>query len=211
MKKSKNILKILTAVFAVIGLCVIALLCFIFIYIYINGSFPQRADSDSLTEPVSVQEESPENDAEDLESVQQSETAVEEASPTPVPTPTAPPPKTVESGSYNINGTDFWFSDSVINDTSGRLKISSLASEIDISEYAAAYYNTLFGTDNEIHAVVNFTTNTTSSISVLQDGMLSVSVHEYVPGEEHDAQTLFSGMMLEEYFVNIETGEVRTN
>lgn len=213
MKKTNKIFKILTIVFAAIGLCVIALLCFIFIYIYINGSFPQKADSDTPRDSAPVQEESPINDAEDSESVQLTEAATEEEFPTPAPTPTPTPipQKIVESGSYNINGTDFWFSDSVINDTSGRLKISSLASAIDITEYAVEYYNTLFSSDDEIHAVINFTTSTTSSISVLQDGMLDVAIHEYISGEEHDSQTLFSGRLLEEYFVNVETGEVKAN
>ena len=39
-------------------------------------------------------------------------------------------------------------------------------------------------------------------------GQLDVSVYEYVDGEEHDAKELYSGMLLSEYFVNMDTGEV---
>ena len=31
--------------------------------------------------------------------------------------------------------------------------------------------------------------------------MLDVTVYEYVDGEEHDADKLFSGMLLKQYFV----------
>ena len=35
-----------------------------------------------------------------------------------------------------------------------------------------------------------------------------VSVYEYVDKEEHDAKLLFSGMLLKEYHVNKDTGEI---
>ena len=37
---------------------------------------------------------------------------------------------------------------------------------------------------------------------------LDVSVYEYVDKEEHDAKLLFSGMLLKEYHVNKDTGEI---
>lgn len=43
---------------------------------------------------------------------------------------------------------------------------------------------------------MNFSLNTTSSISVLYNGILDVSIHEYINGEEHDAKALFGGMLL---------------
>ena len=58
-----------------------------------------------------------------------------------------------------------------------------------------------------MHAIVNFSLNTTTSISVLPDGTLDVSIHEYIDGEEHDAKALFGGMLLKEYFINPQTGE----
>ena len=82
-----------------------------------------------------------------------------------------------------------------------------MASSKDITEYATDYYNTLFSSDDEIHAIVNFSLNTTTSISVLPDGTLDVSIHEYIDGEEHDAKALFGGMLLKEYFINPQTGE----
>ncbi len=115
----------------------------------------------------------------------------------------------IQSGTYNINDVEFWFSDSVINDITGKWKLSSIASSIDITEYAIDYYNTLFSSDDEIHAIVNFSLNTTTSLSVLSDGILDVAIHEYIDGEEHDAKILFGGMLLAEYEININTGDIK--
>lgn len=47
----------------------------------------------------------------------------------------------------------------------------------------------------------------TTKISVMGN-LLDVSVYEYVDKEEHDAKLLFSGMLLKEYHVNKDTGEI---
>ena len=114
----------------------------------------------------------------------------------------------VKSGTYDINGESFYFSDSVRNDVTGRWRISTTTSSQDVTQYAIDYYNTLFSSDDEIHAIVNFTLNTTTSISILVNGTLHVAIHEYVDGEEHDAKELFNGMLLGEYSINIETGQI---
>lgn len=114
----------------------------------------------------------------------------------------------VKSGSYDIAGETFQFSDSVRNDVTGNWRLSLIASSKDATEYAINYYNTLFGSDDEIHAIINFSNNTTSKISVLYSGMLDVTIHEYTDNEEHDAKQLFGGTLLNEYWVNTETGEV---
>lgn len=38
--------------------------------------------------------------------------------------------------------------------------------------------------------------------------LLAASAYEYVDKEEHDAKFLFSGMLLKEYHVNIDNGEI---
>ncbi len=116
--------------------------------------------------------------------------------------------KTIASGSYDITGETFQFSDSIINDITGKWRLSLIASSKDTTEYAIDYYNTLFNSNDEIHAIVNFSKNTTTKISVLFDEMLDVTVYEYVDKEEHDANLLFSGMLLKEYWINIESGEI---
>lgn len=68
-------------------------------------------------------------------------------------------------------------------------------------------YKEYFKSDDEIHAIVSFNYKTTAKISVMGN-LLDVSVYEYVDKEEHDAKSLFSGMLLKEYHVNKDTGEI---
>lgn len=77
-----------------------------------------------------------------------------------------------------------------------------------MQDYALDYYKKYFKSDDEIHAIVNFNYNTTTKISVMGN-LLDVTVYEYVDKEEHDAKLLFSGMLLKEYHVNIDTGEIQ--
>lgn len=208
MKKKNQLLNILTAFLAAIGLCAAALVAFIIIYTGINGSFPSKSGSDLSQESDTVQAENSgnENFGASVLAMADGSESTESA-----PSPTTLPAVTIESGSYQVNGIEFWFSDSVINDETGKWKISTMSDMADITEYAAGYYQKLFSSDDEIHAIVNYAANTTGSISMQQDGTLNVSVYEHVDGEEHDAKSLFGGMLLAEYKINPETGEIQTN
>jgi len=95
----------------------------------------------------------------------------------------------------------------VRNDTTGNWRIATIAESIDITEYALSYYNKYFEDDKEVHAIVNFTYNTTTRISCLGD-RLNVTVHEYVKKEEHDAKLLYSGEVLKDYFVYLDNGDI---
>lgn len=96
----------------------------------------------------------------------------------------------------------------VPNDVTKNWRLARTYKEIDIVDYATDYYNTFFASDDEIHAIVNFTLNTTTKISVLVDGVLDVTVYEYVENEEFDAATLFSGMLLKEYLIYTNNGTI---
>jgi hypothetical protein len=100
-----------------------------------------------------------------------------------------------------------WFGD-VQNDVTGKWRLSEYASSDTQETFAVEYYNAFFESDDEIHAVINFTNNTTGKISKIMDDTLDVTIQEYVDGEEHDANELFSGMLLKEYWVTISTGEI---
>lgn len=106
----------------------------------------------------------------------------------------------------NSLDTKFTVSD-VRNDVTGKWKISVIAENIDIEEYALSYYQTYFTDDEQTHAIVNFNRNTTTRISCMGD-MLDVAIFEYVDKEEHDAKALFSGMLLKEYFIYIDNGDI---
>ena len=109
----------------------------------------------------------------------------------------------------NIRDLDSTFNVSdVRNDVTGKWRISSVAETFNIEEYALSYYNRYFTNDDQIHGIVNFNLRTTTCISVMGDTMLDVSVHEYLEDEEHDAALLFGGMLLKEYFIYLDNGDI---
>lgn len=112
-----------------------------------------------------------------------------------------------ESTDDNPLGFNVAFSDTYRNDVTGNWRLAEIAEDIHIEEYALDYYNSYFESDSEIHIVINFTLNTTTRISVMGN-LLDVSIMEYVDKEEHDAKLACSGMLLKEYHVNIDTGEI---
>lgn len=200
----KQILNLLTAFLGIIGCCSVILVCFIlFIYPKLDSNATNKESVSPIQNTVITLEDTPVvSDQIELQP-QTKETNLENFIPEK-----EYDSEPIKSGTYTIDDIEFWFSDSVINDTTGRWRISSIASSKDITEYAVDYYNTFFSSDDEIHAIVNFSLNTTTSISVPYDGTLDVAVHEYVSGEEHDANDLFGGMLLAEYFINLNTGEI---
>lgn len=116
--------------------------------------------------------------------------------------------KIVGISDKDIHDVDAAFSaNKVRNDITGNWKISTIANNIKMEEYALSYYKWKFRDDEEIHAIVNFNYKTTTQISVMGD-MLDVTVFEYVDGEEHDANILFSGMLLQEYSVYLDNGDI---
>lgn len=118
----------------------------------------------------------------------------------------AEPESAVNTEASPLDGIKFSVS-KVRNDNTGNWRISLIAENIDMSEYALDYYKQYFTDDSEIHFIVNFNYNTTTKIMNM-GGQLDVTVQDYVPKEEHDANTLGSGTVLAEYFVDKETGEV---
>lgn len=118
----------------------------------------------------------------------------------------APESESISAESSPLDGINFR-ADKVRNDATGNWRISCIAENIDMSEYALDYYKQYFTDDSEIHFIVNFNYNTTTKIMNV-GGDLDVTVQEYVSKEEHDAKLLGSGSVLAEYFVNKETGEI---
>lgn len=108
----------------------------------------------------------------------------------------------------NIEDVDAHFSVSnARNDVTGRWRISTIAEPILIEEYALSYYENYFSDDNEVHVIVNFTYNTSTTITCL-GSMLDVTIHEYVDKEEHDAKKMSSGMVLGEYYIYLDNGDI---
>lgn len=112
----------------------------------------------------------------------------------------------IKGKSSKIANIDFTIN-TVNNDATGNWRIAKIADNVSMETIALDYYKNLFGSDKEIHAIVNFTNRTTTKISVLGN-LLDVSVYQYVDKEEHDAKLLFSGMLLKEYHINIDNGNL---
>lgn len=107
-----------------------------------------------------------------------------------------------------LDDVNILFDDSVRNDVTGNWRLARIAeNNFNFAEYAVDYYNKYFKADNEVHAIVNFTTNTTTRINA-NSTMLFVSVYEYVPKEEHDAKILFGGQKLSDYIVYLDNGDI---
>lgn len=93
----------------------------------------------------------------------------------------------------------------VKGDSTGEWKIVKVANETPTSDYAVDYAKA-YMKDGDIHYIVNFTLKTTSQFR-LSSGKLSVKTTEYVDKEEHDASIIGEGMLYDEHYYDMATGE----
>lgn len=107
----------------------------------------------------------------------------------------------------DIEDLDPVFYKSVINDATGNWRYATIADDIDIEYYIMSYYKNYFSADNEVHAIINFTRNTTTRLNY-SGGVITVTIMDYVDGEEHDAKKLFSGQVLATYYVYADNGDI---
>lgn len=107
----------------------------------------------------------------------------------------------------DIEDLDPVFYKSVINDVTGNWRYATIADDIDIEYYILSYYKNYFSADNEVHAIINFTRNTTTRLNY-SGGVITVTIMDYVDGEEHDAKKLFSGQVLATYYVYADNGDI---
>lgn len=100
------------------------------------------------------------------------------------------------------------FQTSIHGDTTGNWRLARVATEKQIQTYALEYYNSYFQSDDEIHAVINFTLNTTNKLTKISSDILDIVIYDYTEKEEIDAKILFSGTVLDNYQINISTGDI---
>lgn len=103
---------------------------------------------------------------------------------------------------------DISFSQNVNEDVTGKWRLARVSTMKPIQDYALEYCISFFQSDDEVHAVVNFTLNTTNRLTKLTSTDLYITVYDYVDGEELSAKTLFSGTELGSYSINTSTGEI---
>lgn len=110
-------------------------------------------------------------------------------------------------GKYTLPcGIELQFWDEVQNDVTGNWRRAATSDSLAPAEYALEYYNEMFHSDDEVHAIWNATLKTTTRITY-SGGLLFVDTFEYVDGEEHDAKILFSGPQLDSRIIDIATGK----
>lgn len=93
----------------------------------------------------------------------------------------------------------------VIKDTTGKWRLNRMTGPGRPMDFALEYYKAFMQPD-EIHFIINFSTNTATSIQEL-GGMLWVRERDHIKREELDAATLGSGTLLDEKYLSLETGE----
>ena len=118
---------------------------------------------------------------------------------------TTPEPDAKEALKDALDGALFY--ESVNNDATGRWRLLVYASSENFVDHAADYYNAFFASDDEVHIAVNLTLKATIVMNV-SGGLMSLDVHEYIDGEEHDAKILGGGDLLKQYTIDLETGEI---
>lgn len=109
--------------------------------------------------------------------------------------------------SATIDGVDVIFSDNMKNDATGNARLAKVTGEKSVEEYVLDYYKMYFKSDQEVHAIVNYTLNTTACVTSAGD-KINVRIYEHIDGEEQDAKKLFTGEKYAEYNIDKETGTV---
>lgn len=94
----------------------------------------------------------------------------------------------------------------VRDDTTGNWRKVVDSQNFNMPENAIAYYNEYMD-EGEVHYLISFATSTTTMINDLGD-MLLVDITEYEDREEHSADTIGSGMLLQSYNVYLDSGEI---
>ncbi len=116
----------------------------------------------------------------------------------------------IKSGTYEIDGISVTYYDNVQNDVTGNWRLGVIYDNSDLNSYVVDYYNYFCQDDSEVHGIVNLELNTTTLISRVMSDTLDISITEYLDGEEHDAKLLYSGNVLEHYWINMDTLETES-
>lgn len=142
-------------------------------------------------------------------STQLAETAPETEETTLEPDTTPPESEQETVIGKNVDSlSSFLYFGEVRNDFTESWRYAMFAeSGIDFTEYAVSYCQT-YMSSGQVHAVINTVDNTTTQLNYYGDDLLYITVREHISGEEHDAKELFSGSVLADYLVHIDTGKI---
>lgn len=122
----------------------------------------------------------------------------------------APAEEPKEEYPNEVDGINVTFYESVHNDKTGNWRLAVIYDGSDLNDYVGDFYKAYVKDDSEVFGIVNLGLKTSARISKMYDNWLDVTVTEYQDGEEHDAVKLYSGMELDHYWIDMETGEIDT-
>lgn len=192
-----------------IGLTVAFAVWFLLALVVSNGSSTGTTDV-----AVETQSESDNNTAEEASVAESTQEVVAEEASEEVSVEDFADETTQEREAFDKSFTDsaVMFDESVRNDKTGKWRMYRTSSNESIVDHAADYYKAYFSSDDELHWFINFhpQQKSTTAIRVIDDKTLSLTVHEYVDKEEHDASVLGGGNVIAEYLIDIETGKLAT-
>ena len=154
---------------------------------------PEEAEEVQEEPEEEKAEETVEETEEEVPEETEAEAEVKEAAEAPAPKEDFP---------YDVT-----FYKEVRNDKTGRWRMGVMAEAVQVQDIALDYWNHFAESEDEVHIVVNFAYNTTTVINRYGDTLV-MDVHEYVKGEEHDADIAGSGQYLGTFTVDCTTGEV---
>lgn len=177
-----------------------------------DAEVPTATEAETEAETTTEAEKTEAVTEESAEEVTEAVETAEEATETEAPTEgvthrTGDEIVGVSDKSLSDDGVNVDLENSVRNDSTGKWRLARITDNINIEEYALDYYKNYFESDDEIHAVVNFTNNTTTNLSCFGD-MLFVTIYNYVDKEEHDADMLFTGEKISEFCVYTDNGDI---
>ena len=98
------------------------------------------------------------------------------------------------------------FYSSVNNDVTGKWRLAITSTDYPVKAYLRSYYKNYFKSDDEIHGIINTKDATTTCVAI-RGAYLNVTTHQYVSGEEKDANLLFSGDVISDKWYDKDTGK----
>ena len=107
-----------------------------------------------------------------------------------------------------IDGIGVRFRKSINGDVTGKWRVAIIIDSSDLNAYVVDFYRAYIKDSSELLGIVNHDLKTTTCVRNFLGDWLDISVHQYQPGEENNAKLLFGGKLLDNYWINVATGEI---
>lgn len=130
------------------------------------------------------------------------------SSATPKPSSAAPSAPAKQDYPTNVDGIGVRFLKSVNNDVTGGWRLAIINDTSDLNDYVVDFYKAYIKDSSELLGIINRDLKTTTCVKNFLGDWLDIRIHVYQPGEESDAKKLFGGKVLDEYRINMTTGEI---